>query len=859
MKPLRNKTIVLLAVLLLTISIGASTIQIPTTSAHDPAWEIPTYAYIAVSPDPVGVGQQVAVVVWVDKMPYGASVYYPDIRFHDYKVVITAPNGDTETINWDVITDTTSSAYTSFTPDQIGIYTFNFTFPGQTYTWTTKVPASFFGAPEANPYTNDTYLASSATTTLTVQEEPIVGTSSNPLPTEYWTRPIYGENSNWYTIASNWLGSPQITANYQSGGSAPDSAHVMWTKELQFGGIVGGTNTGIDGNAYYAGMSYEGKFANPLIIQGRLYYALPESNNAAGGGYVCVDLQTGETLWQQNYAVNPTFASLEDFESMNQHGVISSGYLWAVSGTTRMIYDPLDGSWLFNITNVPSGTMAYGPNGEILIYVLNSNAGTLAMWNFTELFPLSGVTFSNNQYRPIGKVIDGSTAYSWNITVPSSVNIAGATIRGAITDDLILCSSTLMNSQSSFDTPDPYTFWALSLDPDSRGTLQWKQSYSAPANNATRQFAFLDPTNRMFIMFDKETVSFYGYSLDNGKLQWGPNSMDRAFDYYSATVNSYDAGAHSVAYGNLYACGYGGLLYCWDTETGDLLWTYGNGGEGNSTNSGITTPYGYRPIFIGAIADDKVYLFSSEHSPNTPLYVDTLIRCVNATSGEELWTISGWGTSGTFYSANGALADGYYTYLNAYDMQIYCVGKGPSQVTVTAPDAAVELGTSVVIKGTVTDIAAGTEQYEQAKRFPNGVACVSDESQSAWMEYIYMQQQRPTNLTGVNIELYALDSNNNYRTIGTTTTDTNGFYSLQYTPDITGKYTVYAIFSGTNSYYGSQATTAFAVDETAATASPQPTQTPTAADLYFLPAIAGVIIAILAVGLLTILVLKKKP
>ena len=103
------------------------------------------------------------VVVWLDKIPDGALITN-NIRFHNYKVVITAPDGTTETVNWETVTDTTSSAYTTFTPDQIGTYTFNFTFPGQKYTDYTYNTASAF--------VNDTYMPSTASTTLTVQEEP---------------------------------------------------------------------------------------------------------------------------------------------------------------------------------------------------------------------------------------------------------------------------------------------------------------------------------------------------------------------------------------------------------------------------------------------------------------------------------------------------------------------------------------------------------------------------------------------------------------------------------------------------------------------------------------------------------------
>ena len=62
-----------------------------------------------------------------------------------------------------------------------------------------------------------------------------------------------------------------------------------------------------------------------------------------------------------------------------------------------------------------------------------------------------------------------------------------------------------------------------------------------------------------------------------------------------------------------------------------------------------------------------------------------------------------------------------------------------------------------MIRGTVTDIAAGTQQDEQAARFPNGVPAVSDASQGAWMEYVYMQKPKPTNVTGVPVSLDVVD------------------------------------------------------------------------------------------------------
>lgn len=149
--------------------------------------------------------------------------------------------------------------------------------------------------------------------------------------------------------------------------------------------------------------------------------------------------------------------------------------------------------------------------------------------------------------------------------------------------------------------------------------------------------------------------------------------------------------------------------------------------------------------------------------------------------------------------AQSAVASGYLTVFDPYDSQIYCYGKGPSQLTVAAPQSSIELGKSLVISGTVTDIASGTIQKEQAARFPNGVPAVSDASISAWMEYVYMQKPRPTDVTGVPVTLSVVDSNGNYREIGTATSK-DGFFTFNWKPDITGQYSVYASFAGSESY-----------------------------------------------------------
>ncbi|MGA2524831.1 MAG: Ig-like domain repeat protein, partial [Candidatus Bathyarchaeia archaeon] len=255
--------------------------------------------------------------------------------------------------------------------------------------------------------------------------------------------------------------------------------------------------------------------------------------------------------------------------------------------------------------------------------------------------------------------------------------------------------------------------------------------------------------------------------------------------------------------------------------------------------------------------NDVVYLVTTEHTPETPLFKGGLARAINATTGKEIWTISEY--TGEFQVFSYAAADGYNTWFNGYDAQIYVVGRGPSQTTVTAPNAGLASGQPVVIRGTVTDVSAGTKQNEQASNFPNGVPVCSDASMQAWMGYVYQQQPEPTNFTGVPVNIYVLDSNHNYRQIGTATTNENGMYTLTWTPDIAGNYTVYANFAGTNGYWPSSDTTSFTAMQASATAAPTATPLSGVATQTALEyGIVAIIIVIIIIGAVLALLLTRK-
>ena len=171
------------------------------------------------------------------------------------------------------------------------------------------------------------------TTTFVVQTDPVPGQTVYPLPTDYWSRPVNSQLSSWGALLSNWLYTPPaVVNNLQPSGPGPLTSHIMWT---QHNSIRRSRRRSLHQRrnkirfiprrayTFYEGMSYEERNISPIIMGGYLYYELPLSHQATGGGYVCVDLRTGQQLWKQNYTVNPTFGQLYGYDTINQHGVHS--------------------------------------------------------------------------------------------------------------------------------------------------------------------------------------------------------------------------------------------------------------------------------------------------------------------------------------------------------------------------------------------------------------------------------------------------------------------------------------------------------------------------------------------------------
>ena len=458
----------------------------------------------------------------------------------------------------------------------------------------------------------------------------------------------------------------------------------------------------------------------------------------------------------------------------------------------------------------------------------------------------------------VGNLAEGGTN-------PASPGVCPVSVLATNYGDAMLCRNGSLpvgyKGTSSGYPQVPYTIFLVNLNASvgAVGSILWMKTYTPPAGNLSVAFVAADWQTRVFVLNYEESLQWVGYSLTNGAQIWGPTTPQNSLDYYG--VGNLMLG--NLAYGKLFSSQLSGVCYCYNDLTGALLWTWGNGqAADNSTFAGFNTPYGDYPTAVQSFANNGVvYLGCDEHTILNPIYKGATTEALNATTGQQIWRLndytSEWSTPGAEY----VVADGFATFIEGYNNQIYVVGRGPSHTTVTTSPGVTTLGDNVVIRGSVTDISAGTTQSQEALDFPNGVPCASDASMQAWMAYVYQQQAEPTTFTGVQVELAALDSNGNHYPIGYVTTDESGMYTMTWTPNIPGNFTVYAVFAGTNGYWPSSAETSFNVMKAAAT--PAPTASPPtglASTSTVMLGVAAIIIVIVIIGaILAVLMLRKKP
>jgi len=696
----------------------------------------------------------------------------------------------------------------------------------------------------------------------------------------------------------------------------------MWTKPLQEGGVVGDNRLAVAGDTYFEGSAYNNRYTNPIIMYGRLFYREPIAlTGVASGDSVCVDLRTGQEIWRRDDLPTMSFGYYWDVQSVNQHGVYpawlcTSGFarvfdMWTgenivnVTGSASgfLVSGPVGEYLRYNIfsngttgyflsvwnsSKMFTGTGYVSGSGNTLGFdtTTTSTSANVSQTTYvngvatTTLTPVTTTTTSiiatqGKRYETLNWTMQGN-APAQNMSLPwRNTMTTTPTVLAVKYNDYMLCINGSRSSNSGvtqntsgtiYTTMANWTYFKVNLNPDKGtiGDVLWWSPLITHLNDETITFGGFDPTAQVVTEVSRETQNIWGYSTkdaDAGKLLWQTNEVNSlqqqnitSLDYFGNPYFPYYS--TQTAYGNIYGLAYGGVLYCYNLTTGVRTWVNGNGHTpGNNTDTALSVP-GYVPSYIQAVGSGVIYSVATQHTVVTPLSKGQTSRANDAYTGEEIWSLSDY--TGSFSTFSYAMADGYNNWFNGYDNQIYTVGRGPSTMTVSAPNLAAASGQAVILSGSVYDVSAGTTQDEQAARFVQGVPCAADSIMSDWMGYVYQQKPLPTNFTGVDVNIIVLDSNNNYQNLGTVKTDYKGNYNLIWTPNIAGTYQVFASFAGTKGYWPSSATAAFTVMEPAVTASPVPTEAPSTVEQYFIPAIAGLFALVIVVLVVMVLMLRKR-
>jgi hypothetical protein len=779
-----------------------------------PDYTCKSYAYLSARPQVIGLGQTLLVNVWITP---GVHV---DNFITGYKVTITKPDNTTETITLNSYNGDATSWF-EYVVDQVGTWKFKFDNPGAywpagTYT---SPSGAVMGGNKTTTFTSSRYWTPSSTlytTNVTVQSAMVSGWPAVPLPVGYWERPVHFENREWLSLLGNypWTGDsrgypdwPEGTNRFQGNtkynafAKASATSHIVWKRLDAINGLIGpeaGTDS-LTGGGF--GASVPG-----LIYAGRVYETrtLP-INGVPTSCATCYDLRTGELYYAIPGGVTPTSINyLWGTGLGTTTGEVPGGTaevstaveLLALSGTTMRKINPLTGA-VTNYTGVLAGTKI----GE---YVISISGGRYINWTTrgtsTNFATRIMENRSANGVSSVGTNIDWETGWFGSVNwVQYNAALTGMTItsQNVYTGQKVNANDTLV----------PYT----------------------PSQ------AIVDH-GKIACLCQDGIVGCW--DLSTGKRVWTSQQTYSVGGWPWGIWGAYSAASYG---GNMILSEYDGV-YAFNWTTGKISWVYRDYGVP------FETPYeGLNPFNAGvSIADGMIYTYNTEHTQSQPITRGWKFHCINATTGKGVWNI-------TTPMNPGAMADGY-TIASAQDGYMYVFGAGKSATTVTAGPKTIALGEKVLVEGSVLDLSPAQP----------GTPCVSQDSMTTQMEYLHMQQPiggiwGNTTMTGVPVYVYAIDPNNNYKDIGVATTNAYyGTFSIPFTPEVEGTYTIMASFGGDVSYGSSGASTAVFVGP-APTVEPTPTPPEAPVDYTgLLYAIMAAVIVAIVIGIVAIFLVLRK-
>ena len=821
------------AIVMLNVPVKAQTevpVSGPLPSGATPSVTIAPVAHMSFRPNPVGLGQTFLVNLWTTPA-VAATRNHPN-----YTVTITKPD---ETV--DVLTmpsyKADATAWFEYIADQVGEWKLRFYFPGTYFNGTRTTQSAYYSS------------TSTAEQTLTVQQNIVYSWPESPLPTDYWTRPVHVENREWWAISGNWPGT-----GYVGGGDVwdklypntciqwsdrhkftpwvqgPESAHILWKRQEAIAGIIGG-------QAGYYGLTSGGFGGAPgtpsVIYSGRVYdsYTKPGLGSSTSDStmFRCYDLRTGEVYWEY-----PTTTTQSGGFFGGSTGLVPNLVEYIAPTQSEVTGAEAAGTWSVNLMRI-QGSQLY-----------KWNPWTGAMTLNVSISPATSAVFyrqpSKRGELPLALSVVGGRLINWTTSgtgtlasrIKSNTSYAMSSLPSLIDFEAGLGASVGGITKAGVYTGETLTGYDLLT-----GQTLWTKNISEP------MYSFVcDLVDHGKLATLSANGYYLCYDLRTGKQLWKSTSM--AYPWSSSGFGGYTA---MSAYGMIYREAYDGI-YAFYWDNGTLAWKYsspaGSAYETPYINEKGTTVMPFYSFGVGGqIADGKFYTWNYEHTESWPVTRGWSLHCIDCFTGKGVWNLTGCATPT-------AIADGYLVATNSYDGYTYFIGKGKSATTVTAGPKAIAQGEKVVIEGTVLDLSPAQ---------PN-TPCVSVDSMKTQMDYLHMQLPiagiwNNVTMVGVPVYLTAADPNGNAQTIGTAISNAyTGAFSMTYTPEIEGDYTIMATFAGDASYSSSGASTAITVGPAPTTA---PTAPPAQAPTDYMPMMYALLaVGIIAIVLMLVLLFRKK-
>jgi hypothetical protein len=800
---------------------------------------VKTTGFASVAPKLIGVGQTLTVNLWTNPVPTKYN-YAPAFNgYYGVTVTFVRPDGSKDTF---MPTDATGAyaagqmeslgaLYFYYQPNMAGNWSVSFTMPAQNITDSSGT-VQYLGC------TSNTF-------DFTVQTDPVLAGLLNgypwaELPNEntYWSYPINANNREWRAISGDWTGIYFVAATVQSPtalrwqpyGSGPGTAHIVWDQAVYPGGIIGGS---------YSSKNYDipqnfPEITGTVVMDGKVYLNVPNTQSYGQnfGQFRCIDEATGQILYTANGAISygihipgNTYGQSASAASLGEAQVLLASswgssytpYLWGSSRVNGVsywnYYYPLTGALIYQFSNASEAQLI---DGTVLAFGTGTVAGQTGnyvyRWNMTSV--------KNN---------DWPTGITWKVPAPKTLTGAYPSIFAVSSDASVIVVGTKNQ------------YWGYDAD---TGASIWNLTAPYPiTSNEEIPLANVDD----FIIWDATASTWHCYSIKTGTELWETPSV--ASSPWASTWTVYYAETNDL--NNVYFTAPDGAVRAYSLTDGHLIWTSTPIPSTEYTQNAVTLAMAGMIMVGGNIYVYAGYSLGYQLNP-VPRFAMTL--CINATTGDIVWTLNGG-------VAPAAAANGYLIEAGVFDGNIYCLGKGPTSTTVTAQQ---QVGGSVLIQGSILDTSSASSSADLTAMFPNGVPAISDADMSVWMDYLHMQNSTllndPPECIGVSVTLTAVGHDGDTIPIGTATSDYEGNYGFQWTPSTSGLYTIYATFEGSNSYYKSSASTHATVS--AVSESPSATQTvqPLVSNSDLLVYLAvGVVAIIVAIVIATVLMLRKKP